>query len=79
MRPWRLLILDESTSAIDIEDRDRLFAALRGFRDEGRSVLFVSHRMDEIESLADRTTVLRSGRSVATLARGDFRPRRCSS
>ncbi|MGE3830771.1 MAG: ATP-binding cassette domain-containing protein, partial [Parvibaculaceae bacterium] len=72
MRPWRLLILDESTSAIDIEDRDRLFAALRQFRSEGRSILFVSHRMDEIDSIADRTTVLRSGRSVATLARGAF-------
>ncbi|MDQ0393614.1 sugar ABC transporter ATP-binding protein [Labrys monachus] len=72
MRPWRLLILDESTSAIDIEDRDRLFAALRNFRAEGRSILFVSHRMDEIDSLADRATVLRSGRSVASLDRGDF-------
>lgn len=71
-RPWRLLILDESTSAIDIEDRDRLFDALRRFRDEGRSILFVSHRMDEIDELADRTTVLRSGRSVATLERGGF-------
>ncbi len=40
LRPWRLLILDESTSAIDIEDRDRLFEALRSFRGEGRSILF---------------------------------------
>jgi ABC-type sugar transport system ATPase subunit len=72
LRPWRLLILDESTSAIDIEDRDRLFEALRTFRGEGRSILFVSHRMDEIDSLADRATVLRSGQSVATLERGFF-------
>ena len=72
LRPWRLLILDESTSAIDIEDRDRLFEALRNFRGQGRSILFVSHRMDEIDSLADRATVLRSGRSVATLERGFF-------
>jgi ABC-type sugar transport system ATPase subunit len=68
LRPWRLLILDEATSALDIAARDRLFAALRRFRDEGRSVLFVSHRMDEILALADRSTVLRSGRSVATVA-----------
>jgi len=72
LRPWRVLILDESTSALDIQDRDRLFDALRDFRSDGRSILFVSHRMDEIESLADRATVLRSGRSVATLSRGDF-------
>lgn len=72
MRPWRLLILDESTSAIDIEDRDRLFEALHRFRTEGRSILFVSHRMDEIDAIADCTTVLRSGRSVASLKRGAF-------
>jgi len=71
VRPWRLLILDESTSALDIADRDRLFEALIRYRNDGRSVLFVSHRMDEIAMLADRITVLRSGRSVATLAAKD--------
>jgi ABC-type sugar transport system ATPase subunit len=71
LRPWRLLILDEATSALDISARDRLFEALRKFRAEGRSILFVSHRMDEILGLADRSTVLRSGRSVATLTARD--------
>jgi ABC-type sugar transport system ATPase subunit len=70
LRPWRLLVLDESTSALDVDARDRLFEALRQFRAEGRSILFVSHRMDEILDIADRSTVLRSGRSVATLTRG---------
>ncbi len=65
---WRLLILDESTSALDANDRDRLFEALLRFRDQGRSVLFVSHRMDEIARIADRATVLRGGRSIATLS-----------
>ncbi|HTW26548.1 MAG TPA: sugar ABC transporter ATP-binding protein [Acetobacteraceae bacterium] len=72
LRPWRLLILDESTSALDIADRDRLFAALRRFRADGRSILFVSHRMDEIETLADQATVLRAGSSVASLPAGAF-------
>jgi ABC-type sugar transport system ATPase subunit len=71
LRPWSLLILDEATSALDIEDRDRLFDVLRRFRDGGKSILFVSHRMDEIEVLADRSTVLRSGRSVATIPAGE--------
>lgn len=71
LRPWRLLILDEATSALDISARENLFTALRRFRGEGRSILFVSHRMDEIVALADRSTVLRSGRSVATLAARD--------
>ena len=48
LRPWRLLILDESTSAIDIEDRDRLFEALRNISGEGRSIILVDHRMDKI-------------------------------
>ena len=61
LRPWRLLVLDESTSALDVNARDRLFEALRRFRGEGRSILFVSHRMDEILEIADRSTVLRSG------------------
>ncbi len=72
LRPWRLLILDESTSALDVEDRDRLFETLRHFRTLGRSILFVSHRMDEINAIADRATVLRSGRSVATLTRDNL-------
>lgn len=71
MRPWRLLVLDESTSALDVDARDRLFEALRRFRGEGRSILFVSHRMDEILDIADRSTVLRAGRTVATLARAE--------
>ncbi|HXE16055.1 MAG TPA: sugar ABC transporter ATP-binding protein [Stellaceae bacterium] len=71
LRPWRLLVLDESTSALDVDARDRLFEALRGFRAAGRSILFVSHRMDEILDVADRSTVLRSGRSVATLTRAE--------
>jgi ABC-type sugar transport system ATPase subunit len=66
--PWRLLILDESTSALDVEDRDRLFEVLFRYRAQGRSILFVSHRMDEIARIADRATVLRGGSSVATLA-----------
>jgi ABC-type sugar transport system ATPase subunit len=65
--PWQLLILDESTSALDVVERDHLFEVLFRYRALGRSVLFVSHRMDEIARIADRATVLRSGRSVATL------------
>jgi ABC-type sugar transport system ATPase subunit len=67
LQPWRLLVLDESTSALDVDARNHLFEALRRFRAEGRAILFVSHRMDEIIEIADRSTVLRSGRSVATL------------
>ena len=68
IRPWRLLILDEATSALDAQQRDRLFDYLRLARSQGRSVLFTSHRMDEVLGLADRITVLRQGATVAALA-----------
>jgi ABC-type sugar transport system ATPase subunit len=67
VRDPRVLILDESTSALDIATRDRLFAIVRQRCGAGVGVIFISHRMDEIQELADRTTVLRSGESVATL------------
>lgn len=65
VRPWRLLILDEATSALDARQRDRLFDYVRAERSQGKSVLFTSHRMDEVEGLADSVTVLRLGSTVA--------------
>ena len=69
VRDPRILILDESTSALDVATRDRLFAIIRTRIAQSRTIIFISHRMDEIEEIADRITVLRSGRSVATLDR----------
>ncbi len=68
IRPWRLLILDEATSALDAQHRDRLFDYLRLARSQGKSVLFTSHRMDEVLGLADHITVLRQGATVAAMA-----------
>lgn len=70
LRDPRVLILDEATSALDVATRDRVFALLRELSSQGRGVIFISHRMDEIEELGDRITVLRSGDTVATLRRG---------
>ena len=67
IRPWRLLVLDEATSALDAQQRDRLFDYLRLARAAGKSILFTSHRMDEVLGLADRITVLRQGATVATM------------
>ncbi len=72
----RVLILDESTSALDVSTRDRLFETVRRRCDEGTAVVFISHRMDEIEQIADRVTVLRSGESVGTLERAEASPER---
>ena len=70
VREPKILVLDESTSALDVAARDSLFKILARLRAQGTSVIFISHRMDEIEEIGDRITVLRSGVSVATIDRG---------
>ena len=72
VRQPRILILDEATSALDVEVRDRLFVVMREICAAGASVLFISHRLDEIHEVADRVTVMRSGSSVATFSRPEM-------
>lgn len=74
VRRPRVLILDEATSALDVATRGRLFTLVRRFVEEGGSACFISHRMDEIEEIGDRITVMRAGRTVATVARGEATP-----
>lgn len=71
LRRPRVLILDESTSTLDVTLRDRLFDELRRRCDAGMAALFISHRMDEVMSLADRYVALRSGAVVGTRRRGE--------
>src|SRR5579883_1572363 len=58
----KVLILDEPTTAISPSQRARLFAALRAMARQGRVILFVSHKLEEVQELCDRVTVLRQGR-----------------
>lgn len=69
LRRPRILILDEATSALDVATRDRLFAVIGGLAAEGVGVIFITHRIDEIEEIGDRITVMRSGETVANLNR----------
>ena len=62
----QLLILDEPTSALTPAECDRLFKIIRTLRDRGESVLLITHRLEEVETIADDITVLRDGRHVAT-------------
>ncbi|MGW3104701.1 sugar ABC transporter ATP-binding protein [Streptomyces sp. NPDC001100] len=57
----RLLVLDEPTSALSAAEAQRLFALVEKMRDDGIAVLYVSHRLGEIDALADRLVVLRDG------------------
>ncbi|HZF81642.1 MAG TPA: sugar ABC transporter ATP-binding protein [Rubrivivax sp.] len=60
----RLVIMDESTSSLDEREVELLFSVVRKLRAEGRSVVFVSHRLDELFALCDRVTVMRDGKTV---------------
>ena len=63
----RLLIMDEPTAALSGVEVDRLFAVARSLRDEGRALVFISHRFDEVFDLCDTVTVMRDGEYIATL------------
>ncbi len=63
----RLLILDEPTSALSDEESRRLFDIMRRLKAAGVTMIFITHRLKEIFEIADRATVLRDGRKVATV------------
>ena len=61
----QLLILDEPTSVLTPQETEMLFTTLRALADEGRAVLYISHKLEEVRRLCDRATILRDGRRVA--------------
>ncbi|MCC0013322.1 MAG: sugar ABC transporter ATP-binding protein [Hoeflea sp.] len=63
----RILILDESSAALDFDSTERLFAKMRSLRDQGATILIVTHRIAELIRISDRATVLRDGRDVGVL------------
>ncbi len=69
-RKPRILILDEATSALTAADVTKIIGVLKRLREEGLALLYISHRMHEIEELADECTVFRSGQNVATFKAG---------
>jgi general nucleoside transport system ATP-binding protein len=66
-RGAEILILDEPTSVLTPQEVDELLAVLRDLAADGRSIVFISHKLDEVLRVADRIAVLRSGRLVATV------------
>ena len=63
----QLLLLDEITAALPSDLAEKVFTVMREWRDRGRSVLFITHRLAEVTATCDRATVLRDGRTVGTL------------
>ncbi|WP_223258408.1 MULTISPECIES: sugar ABC transporter ATP-binding protein [Thermogemmatispora] len=68
----RVLILDEPTATLTEQEIARLFEVIRQLTAQGVAVLYISHRLDEIFQIADRVTVMRDGRVVATLPRAEL-------
>ena len=68
-RSPRLLVLDEPTSALSATEAERLFGIVRRLREHGVAILYVSHRLGEVDELADRVAVLRDGSLVTTVPR----------
>lgn len=66
----KLLILDEGTSALSVQDVEVVFQMIRRMRDRGRSVIFISHRMSEVEEIADTLTIFRDGEDVGSFPMG---------
>lgn len=67
IRGAQILILDEPTSVLTPQEAAALFGVIRRMTRDGASVIFISHKLDEVNAIADRVTVLRKGRVVATL------------
>ncbi len=68
----RVFILDEPTAALEDREIARLFEVLERMKQQGTAIIYISHRLDEIVTLADRCTILRDGKLVAVKPRGQF-------
>src|SRR2546423_3802089 len=70
-RDAEILILDEPTAVLTPQEATELFKVLRSLADEGMSIIFISHKLNEVVSIADRITVLRRGKKIETLPTRD--------
>ncbi len=70
----RVLVLDEPTSSLTLADTEKLFGLVRRLRSQGRSVIYISHFLEEVKEISDRFTVLRDGASVGGGRTADATP-----
>lgn len=68
----RLIIMDEPTAPLTPKEVETLFTIARRLRDEGRTIIFISHRLEEVRALCDRVTIFRDGSKVATESIGSL-------
>ena len=70
----RLVIMDEPTSSLTLTETDRLMRVIAGLKADGVSIIFITHRLNEVMQCADRAVVLRDGRVVGALTRAELTP-----
>src|SRR6185369_16763613 len=68
----QILILDEPTSSLTLTETDRLLNVIKDLRSQGVSIIYISHRLSEVEMIADRVVVLRDGKNAGTLQREEI-------
>ncbi|MFR2318412.1 MAG: sugar ABC transporter ATP-binding protein [Enterocloster sp.] len=68
----QIVIMDEPTAALQAEERDKLFSVIRGLKEKGHSIIFISHHLDELMEICDFLTVLRDGHKVDEGPVGEF-------
>lgn len=66
-RGARILILDEPTAVLTPQETDKLFSILRKMKDDGCSIVIITHKLNEVLAISDRVTILRKGRSITTV------------
>ncbi len=74
-RDARILIMDEPTAVLTPQEAVALFATLRAMAEEGKTIIFISHKLHEVKAIADRVTILRGGRTVETVDAAGASPR----
>ena len=68
----RIIIMDEPTSSLTLTETNRLMQIVKDLRAEGVSIIYISHRLHEVEEIADRAVVLRDGKNAGTIERADL-------
>ena len=73
-RKSRIIAMDEPSATLTEHELDNLYRLIRQLQAEGVAIVYISHRMDEVFAISDRITVLRDGRTVGTVERGEVTP-----
>ena len=66
-RGANILILDEPTAVLTPQETEKLFTVLRNMRDRGKSIIIITHKLNEVLALSDRVSVLRKGKYIGTV------------